>query len=196
MPSIDELSDEDLIGRIAQGDRSAFALLYQRRRSDVYRFALHVGGSATVAEDVTQDVFVTLIHHAHRYEPGRSGAVPWLLGIARNHVRRGLARERHTAPLGEEHSNSVAAGIDPLADLMRREELVRLRQALLELPVRFREAVVLCDLHELNYEDAAAALRCAIGTVRSRLHRGRKRLADRLGTDARTAPLRIAAKVL
>jgi RNA polymerase sigma-70 factor, ECF subfamily len=195
MPSIDELSDEDLIGRIAQGDRSAFALLYQRRRSDVYRFALHVGGSAMVAEDVTQDVFVALIHHAHRYQRDRSRAVPWLLGIARNHVRRGLARERHTAPL-DEQSSQFAGGIDPLADLVRREELMRLRRALLDLPVRFREAVVLCDLHELNYEDAAAALRCAIGTVRSRLHRGRKRLADRLANDVHAAPLRIAAKVL
>jgi RNA polymerase sigma-70 factor (ECF subfamily) len=80
MAASEEPSDEDLIARIAAGDRDAFAALYRRRRPDVYRFALHVTGSPPVADDVTQDVFMAIIHHAERYRPDRSGVVPWLDG--------------------------------------------------------------------------------------------------------------------
>src|SRR6266849_3834551 len=95
------VSDDELIARIAGGDREAFASLYRRRRLDVYRFALHVTGSSPVAEDVTQDVFIAVIQDAMRYQPGRSGVVPWLLGITRNHVRRWFARERPALSLSQ-----------------------------------------------------------------------------------------------
>src|SRR5262249_52434363 len=77
-------SDEQLIAAVAAGDRDAFAALYRRRRRDVYRFALHMTGAPAAAEDVAQDVFLAVIREAQRYTPGRSGVVPWLLGIARN----------------------------------------------------------------------------------------------------------------
>src|SRR6267142_607286 len=88
-------SDEALIAAVAAGDREAFGALYRRRRPDVYRFALHMTGIPAAAEDVAQDVFMTVMHEARRYAPGRSGVVPWLLGIARNHARRRLADRRH-----------------------------------------------------------------------------------------------------
>jgi RNA polymerase sigma-70 factor, ECF subfamily len=173
-------SDDDLMARIAGGDRDAFALLYRRHRADVLRFALHVSGSPSVADDVSQDVFMAVIHDASSYKPGRSSVRAWLLGIARNHVRRARAR-RVDSPLEGAASASVfAVNADPLPDLALRERVDALRRALLELPARFREAVVLCDLEELSYADAAAALGCALGTVRSRLHRGRALLARRL----------------
>ena len=77
---------------------------------------------------------------------------------------------------------------DLLGDLTRAEESRRVREAVLTLPVRYREAVVLCDLQELSYADAAAALGCAVGTVRSRLHRGRALLAAKLTRSSRSAP--------
>ena len=180
-------SDDDLVARIAAGDREAFAALYRRRRPDVYRFALHVSGSPSAADDVTQDVFMAIIHDAARYQPGRSGVVAWLLGIARNHVRRWTERERPARSLPQdepEAGRAVAVDTDPLAGLARQQHAAALRRAVLALPVKYREAVVLCDLHELSYADAAHALGCAIGTVRSRLHRGRTLLAGRLrGSD-------------
>lgn len=179
-------SDEALIVRIVSGDRDAFAALYRRRRVDVYRFALHVSGSHTVADDVTQDVFMAVIHDAGRYRPERAAVVPWLLGIARNHVRRAMD-QRPTVALPDDESESgptLAIQPDPLGGLARRQHVVAVRRAVLELPVKYREVVVLCDLQELTYDDAAAALGCAIGTVRSRLHRGRALLASRLrGAD-------------
>ena len=75
---------------------------------------------------------------------------------------------------------------DPLGDLTRAESIEALREAVLTLPVRYREAVVLCDLQEMTYADAAAAIGCAVGTVRSRLHRGRALLAVKLAASART----------
>ena len=182
----EEPSDEDLIARIAAGDRDAFAALYRRRRPDVYRFALHITGSPPVADDCTQDVFMAVIHHAARYQPGRSGVVPWLLGITRNHVRRAAALRRPTLPLPDADAaapRSLTLESDPLAGLARQQHVTALRRALLGLPVKYREAVVLCDLQELAYAEAAAALGCAIGTVRSRLHRGRALLARRLRAD-------------
>jgi len=171
-------SDEELIAAVAAGDREAFGALYRRRRPDVYRFALHMTGVRAVAEDVAQDVFMTVIHEARRYVAGRTGAVPWLLGIARNHARRVLSERRHD-PLTEAGLEPGAAA-DPMDGLVRGQQVEALRRALGSLPVLYREAVVLCDLQELTYQDAAAAAGCAIGTVRSRLHRGRAMLTAKM----------------
>ena len=184
MGASDQPSDDDLMTRIADGDRDAFALLYRRFRADVFRFALHVSGARALADDVTQDVFMAVIHDASRYRPGRSSVRAWLLGVARNHVRRARARRADSA-LDEETAPEavMAVDADPLPGLVHRQNLEALRRAVLALPVKYREAVVLCDLEELSYADAAAALRCALGTVRSRLHRGRTLLARRLRAE-------------
>jgi RNA polymerase sigma-70 factor (ECF subfamily) len=183
MSATDFPGDEDLIVRIGSGDRDAFAELYRRRRSDVFRFAVFMSGSTATADDVTQDVFVEIIHHAKRYRAGRSGVKPWLFGIARNHIRRVHQRVRPALSLSDAEQaepRHLMVEDDLVAGLARREDVNALRRAVLELPVAYREAIVLCDLHELSYVDAAAALNCAIGTVRSRLHRGRTLLAERL----------------
>jgi len=176
-------SDEELIAAVAAGDREAFGALYGRRRPDVYRFALHMTGVPATAEDVAQDVFMTVIHEAARYTPGRSGVVPWLLGIARNHARRRLSvRQHERLPEGPAEPGVIA---DPADGIARGQEMDALRRALGSLPVAYREAVVLCDLQELTYQDAAAAAGCAVGTVRSRLHRGRRILAATMRGERR-----------
>jgi RNA polymerase sigma-70 factor, ECF subfamily len=181
--SDDQSSDDELIARIVTGDRDAFALLYRRHRSAIYRFAAHVSGSSSVAEDVVQDVFLAVIEDACRYDAARAAVLPWLLGIARNHVRRWRHR-RATQPLPEDDTqagDALAVTPDPLVQIARQRHVAAVRRALLQLPLRYREIIVLCDLQELSYADAAAALGCAVGTVRSRLHRGRALLARGLG---------------
>src|SRR5688572_15697787 len=98
-PNVDSVSDAALVGRVARGDTDAMTALFRRRQQNVYRFALHLTGSAAVADDVTQEVFVTVIHEAGRFEAGRSPVVAWLCGIARNFVRRRLEADRRDAPL-------------------------------------------------------------------------------------------------
>src|SRR3954466_10826061 len=107
-------SDEELVAAVAAGDREAFAALYRRRRGGVYRFALHMTGMPSAAEDVAQDVFLLVIREARRYSPSRAAVVPWLLGIAKNLSRRRLS-ERRTAPLSE--AGGTAAHADPAAGL-------------------------------------------------------------------------------
>jgi RNA polymerase sigma-70 factor, ECF subfamily len=179
-------SDEELVAAMIQGDRNAFGELYRRRRPDVYRFAAHMTGDPAAAEDVTQDVFLAVIHEARRYQPGRAAVVSWLLGIARNHARRRLSKDRTLNPLVDAPADEMSISPDPVAGLERERRIAELREALRTLPVAYREAVVLCDLQELSYADAAAALGCALGTVRSRLHRGRAMLGSRLRGEERS----------
>jgi RNA polymerase sigma-70 factor (ECF subfamily) len=175
-------SDEDLIAAAAAGDREAFGALYRRCRPDVYRFALHMTGAPAAAEDVVQDVFLAVIREAGRYIPGRSGVVPWLLGIARNHALRRIT-ERRLEPLPDE-GLAPRVTADPSDAVARDQEIETLRAALATLPVVYREAVVLCDLQEFSYQEAADAAGCAIGTIRSRLHRGRGLLAQTLRKES------------
>jgi RNA polymerase sigma-70 factor, ECF subfamily len=159
------------------GDREAFAALYRRRQAGVYRFALQMSGSEAPAEDVVQEVFLTLIRAGATYDPACGPVTAFLYGIARNHVRRGIGRrgygslENTPEPLATDH---------PEADLARSETIASVRRAVLALPVRYREVVVLCELEEMDCREAAEVLDCALGTVKSRLHRARRMLAGRL----------------
>src|SRR6185436_1608496 len=129
-------SDDELIAAVAAGNREAFAALYRRRRPDVYRFALHMTGAPSAAEDVAQDVFLAVIRDASRYTPGRSRVVAWLLGIARNHALRRMTERRHDPLTPDGREATVTA--DPAVALARGQDLEALRAALAELPVVFR----------------------------------------------------------
>jgi|SRR5687768_381325 len=182
------LTDEALLSRIASGDAESLAALFRRRQRTVYRFALHLTGSPAVADDVTQDVFIAVIRDASRFDAQRATATAWLCGIARNYVRRRLANHDPHHCLDDERLDELpAVHPDPLGDLTRAERLDALQRALVSLPLRYREVVVLCDLQEVSYADAAAAIGCAVGTVRSRLHRGRALLAAKLQVEERAS---------
>lgn len=186
------LSDCELLQLMRAGDPNALAALYQRRQRGVYRFALQMSGSASIAEDITQEVFLVLIHDSSNFDAARGSLNNFLLGVARNHVLRRLQRERFYAPLelngpeGDEQSlpRSLVNTNGPLDDLSRTETIEAVRKAVLALPERYREVVVLCDLQELSYAETAEVLECAVGTVRSRLHRARALLISKLGTAA------------
>ena len=168
---------------IAGGSAEAFATLFRRRQGEVYRFAVHMTGSQAMADDVTQDVFLVVMRDAARYEPGRSTVAAWLCGIARNCARQRLQREHRLDQLQVEDGDGQRAPAvepDPVSDMVMTERVDRLRRAVLALPLRYREVVVLCNLQELSYAEAADALACAIGTVRSRLHRARSLLAAKM----------------
>lgn len=180
-------SDAELLRLIVAGDESAFTALYRRHQGAVYRFALLMSGSAHIAEEVTQEVFLALLREAQRYDPARSALTSYLYGVARNQVLRLLSRERPYVPLVEENEEGEAAPLpqliaqdNPLSDCTRNEVSRLVRQAVLALPARYREVIVLCDLQELSYAEAALALDCPLGTINSRLHRGHALLLKRL----------------
>jgi RNA polymerase sigma-70 factor (ECF subfamily) len=187
-------SDDELLRLSTAGDEEAFVALYRRRQAGVYRFALHMSGSQTIAEDVTQEVFMVLMRDSHGYDATRGALSSYLYGIARNHVLRCLDRNRPFVPMtiddyGEESGavdEQLIAHDDPLAELARNETIATVRQAILALPAHYREVVVLCDLHEISYAEAAEVLSCAVGTVRSRLHRARALLVEKLRASDET----------
>jgi RNA polymerase sigma-70 factor (ECF subfamily) len=195
-------SDAELLRLMAAGDETAFVTLYQAHQGPVYRFALLMSGAPNVAEEVTQEVFLAMIREPHRYDPARGALSAFLYGVARNQVLRLLRRERGYVQLADEWdedspATSFVAQDDPFGDCNRKEVINLVRQAVLSLPPRYREVVVLCDFQELSCADAAAALDCPVGTVNSRLHRGHflllKKLRTRSAGSAQNAELRCFA---
>ena len=181
MTDVTSESDERLLRRAARGDEEAFAALYRRRQAGLYRFALHMSGREDVAEEVTQEVFLTLIREPGRFDEGKGTVSAFLFGVARNYVLRHLERTRRNITIDDESApEPVSTDSDLLANLTREEAIEAVRQAVVTLPTVYREAVVLCDLQETNYADAAEALNVPIGTVRSRLNRGRGMLLEKL----------------
>ncbi|HKY05631.1 MAG TPA: RNA polymerase sigma factor [Blastocatellia bacterium] len=180
-------SDDELLRLVIAGNEDAFAALYRKRHGAVYRFALQMSGSPAIAEDVTQEVFLVLIREARSYDSSRGSLSAFLYGIARNYVLRYLKRDRAYVSMAEDAEETtesatgqLVAQQDPLGDLTRNETIEAVRQAVLALPPHYREVVVLCDLHETSYTEAAGILGCAVGTIRSRLHRGRGILVEKL----------------
>jgi RNA polymerase sigma-70 factor (ECF subfamily) len=158
-----------------------------------------MSGSAAVAEDVTQEVFMALLGAgAQQFDPNRGTFAAYLYGVARRQVLRRLEKERAFVAWADESGDGKqatdAAPDDPLVELTRRETVAAVRQAVLTLPPHYREVLVLCDLHELTYAEAAAALACAVGTVRSRLARARAQLSARLGGLRPAAQTELEAK--
>jgi RNA polymerase sigma-70 factor (ECF subfamily) len=187
VPPTDRVRDDELLKYAAAGHAQAFAELFRRRLPDVFRFALHMTGSVPTAEDVVQDVFMVVLRDGSRYDAGRATVAAWLCGIARNCVRQRLERDRRLTPVDFADEREPTADdngpVDPLSGLLRAERVETLRRAVHALPLPYREAVVLCDLQEMSYGDAAEALGCPVGTVRSRLHRARAMLAARLAVS-------------
>jgi len=175
--------DGDLLQGLSAGDEACFSLLYQRHQGAVYRFALHMTGNHGSAEDITQEVFMILIREPRRYDPSRGSLRSFLFGVSRNCVLRMLDRECTPALSMDEIALENAAPADALdlaGELERSDTIERVRKAVLSLPPGYREVVVLCDLNEMSYAEAAEVLECAVGTVRSRLHRARALLAGKL----------------
>ncbi len=205
-----ELTDDGLLKRMIAGDEEAFTLLYRRKHPAIYRFALHMSGNAAVADDVTQEVFMTLIRDTGRFDPAKGTLGGFLFGIARNHLRKRWEQDRRIVALadgsedfpyretgdgryhsggfgrangsgnGSANGNGNGAFRHPGDQFATLEIVGRVRHAISTLPENYREVVVLCELEEMSYEEAASALTCPVGTVRSRLHRARALLLEKL----------------
>jgi RNA polymerase sigma-70 factor (ECF subfamily) len=184
MKILDEKPDA-LLKRAVRGDEQAFQVLYQKHQGALYRFALRMTGSPWAAEEIVQDVFLFLIREPQKYQASRGELGAFLYGVTRNRVMKHLERKPREASLDRMNEDGSAWNEpeDPLTPMMiaeKSERIEQVREAVLGLPAEFREAVVLCELEELSYEEAAQACGCPVGTIRSRLHRGRALLLAKL----------------
>jgi RNA polymerase sigma factor (sigma-70 family) len=180
MPGPEYSYDRDVIARFRAGDREAFAAIYRTESPGLQRVALYLTGDQRKAAELTQDVFVWLIHHAQDFDPARGHLRSFLIGVARKLLQRQRHAERRWLPLTDAPElvtqESVAAEMASLEE----SRASALRSAIAALPVAYRAAVVLCDIEGRSYEEAAVTLECPVGTVRSRLHRARLLLARKL----------------
>jgi RNA polymerase sigma-70 factor, ECF subfamily len=218
MLEANEPRDLELMRRLSAGDEDAFLEFYRRHQGGVFRYALHMTGRPEAADDVVQETFMTLIRHAGKYDEERGAPGAFLYGVARNHVRKLQEKERRYVALpGDEggeymlesdaahgHRNGNGRYAEApsgtgsvLQGLEKQETILMLRDAVLTLPLHYREPVTLCDLQGKSYEDAAALLACPVGTVRSRLNRARSILLEKLRprqTDTRALRAQLGGK--
>jgi RNA polymerase sigma-70 factor (ECF subfamily) len=179
------LSEEAaVIERAAAGDRTAFTQLMEHYQNACYGLAWRLLGDADQAADATQDAFLHAYKAIHTYRGGVFRS--WLLRITANAsydiLRRAQRRPASPLPDPEEGAAELPdlAAVNPVAEATRSELYRHLEAALQLLPADQRTAVVLCDVYGMDYNEVAAMTESALGTVKSRIHRGRLRLRELL----------------
>jgi RNA polymerase sigma-70 factor (ECF subfamily) len=181
VPAADRSVERTLAERHRWGDASAFEEVYRDHAEMVFNLALRLAADPDRASDLSQEVFLRVHRHLGKFR-GRSSMKTWIYRITINHCRSRLARRRFAT----RSLDSDEALAERVADPARGPEERAmagdagrvLEAALAELPVPFREAVVLRDLEGLAYEEIAEVLGARIGTVRSRIARGRSALRE------------------
>lgn len=191
MTTASATTDIDLLRAMRSGSADAFAALYRRHQGPLYRFALLRCGAAGSAADVVQETFMGLLTGRFQFDPLRGQLPHFLFGVARNLIlkleeagRRHLSLVRHAGGGAEDEDEDALDLPDehacPLARLLGNESAEQVRRALALLAPHYRDVVILYEMHDLSYADIAAVCQIDIGTVRSRLSRGRAALARRL----------------
>lgn len=186
-------SDTELLRQARAGTAAAFEALYLRHQGPLFRFAVLRSGSVETAADVVQEVFMGLLTDGLRFDPLRGLLQNFLFGVARNLVMKHDRPQQRFATLPETGDDDDDAGGDvaseapePLARMLSNEQAEDVRRALALLPPHYRDVVILYEMHDLSYLEIADVCQLDIGTVRSRLSRGRAALAKRLGAHRPT----------
>lgn len=196
VPSRSGSEDSELLRTLRTQDSAAFMALYDRFHRSMFRFLVHMTGSVHEAEELVQAVFAVIWEGMGkdmflRFDAHRGTLEGYLLGIARHSARKVIARRGRTISVDQiefpdAFLKSCAAEREVIA-VERSLELQHLRSAIARLPVKFREAVVLCCIESLSYEDAAKVMNCSSGTVGSRVNRGKALLRQALTSRPQTA---------
>jgi RNA polymerase sigma-70 factor (ECF subfamily) len=194
--------EEQLIARSQRGDVSAFNQLVLSYQQIAYTVAFRMLGDADTAADITQEAFIAAFRSISTFRGGSSFRA-WLLRITSNlvcdhwrHVQRHPAEsleeltDEEESPSGSVLSSLAATDLEenPEASLLKRELQELIQRGLQALPLDQRVAVVLCDVQGLSYEEIAAVTQATLGTVRSRIARGRARLRNYLSSHRELLP--------
>lgn len=179
IPAADETNDDALMKRIATGDQRAMQVLFARHNVRVYRFILRIVGNATVAEDLTSDVFLDVWRQADRFE-SRSAVSTWLLAIARF---KALSSLRNRA--GEQYDEDFVANIEDPADdpevaMQKNDKAAMLRKCLELLSPAHREIIDLVYYHEKSVDEVAKIVGVPAATVKTRMFYARNKLQELL----------------
>jgi RNA polymerase sigma-70 factor, ECF subfamily len=170
-----DLSDPELVTRFLEGDTEAFTTLTRRHEDKIFAIAWRITGDRSDALDATQDALITVYRKVGSWR-GESAFSTWLYRIVVN-ATRDVMRKKGRAPIPEEEVTPRPSSDDVEGEVTTRLDV---RRALMELPEDYREAVVMHDIGGIPYEEIAEATGVALGTVKSRISRGRKKLARSL----------------
>jgi RNA polymerase sigma-70 factor (ECF subfamily) len=181
-PATPAEDDATLARRAAAHDAQALESIYRRNAPAVYRYALALGGNPVWAADATQAAFVALVERKVDFDPARGSLAACLAGVARHHL---LVQWRERAWPDDDVAPAELDEASPEELLVARQDVQSLRAAMARLPWPQREAIVLVDLQQRSYEEAAAIAGVELNTLRTRLHRGRARLAQWLAEPTR-----------
>lgn len=166
---------------LADGSQEAFAAIYREYGQRIFRTACRHTASRELAEEVAQETFLFLLRNPGKFDPTRGELGAYLAGIARQLARRALERAGRTLPMDSEEEQFPDESVtNALHELIEHQQWQLLHEAVVSLPEPYREIVVMHHLEELSYEEIAGELACPLGTVRSRLSRGREMLARKL----------------
>jgi len=175
--------DLELLKRCLAGDNSAWETLLRAYTRKLYNLCYRFTGRTDEAEDLTQEIFVKVYQTLRTFDAAQGGFSTWLNRVARNHLvdhYRRTRKDRVTSSLEDELDTlqeKPSVGMEPVGHVESRERHEVLQQALNRLSPDLREAVVLRDLHDLDYQEIAQVLGVPAGTVKSRINRGRLELA-------------------
>jgi RNA polymerase sigma-70 factor (ECF subfamily) len=170
-PAMGDQTDEELLPALRRGDEVAFTVLYRRRQGAIFRYVLQMSGGRETAAEVTQEVFLALMRQGGGLDSDRGTVLSWLYAVARRY---------ESLPEDE-----MEIAVDPREDLEHAELREQPRARIPALPAVFREVLVLCVVEEMSYAKAARIAEVPEGTIRSRLHRAKALLAERLAPAVR-----------
>jgi RNA polymerase sigma factor (sigma-70 family) len=176
-------NDLDLLKRCLAGENQAWESLLKVHSRKVYGLCYRFTGRTTEAEDLTQEIFIKVFQTLKSYDQAQGTFTTWLTRVARNHLvdhYRRTKRDRSTSSLDDEAGEmetKTSAGPSPMIGVESRERRELLQEGLNKLSPDLREAVILRDLRDLDYDEIAIVLDVPQGTVKSRINRGRLELA-------------------
>lgn len=190
---VSSASETDLLEQLKNGEAAAFDILITRFSGDIYALLFRLTQNAEEARDLTQETFLRVVQSVKKFR-GEASLKTWLFRIAINQARN---RRRWWTARGQQQTISLDAGrsndspslhdtltdasrASPEDEVLQREQLTQLHKALQELTLNFREAVILRDIEGLSYEEIAETLQTGLGTVKSRIARGREELRKKL----------------
>jgi RNA polymerase sigma-70 factor (ECF subfamily) len=168
-----------LVARLASGDRAALEELYRHEAGPVYRYVLALCAEQSLAADATHEAFLSFAAKPGGFDPGRGTLGAYLAGVARHALLAALREARRAEPLVDADGDDLAGADEacPESIFVREQRIAAVWEAIRALPWPFREAVVLVDLQDRPYAEAAAIAGVEQNTLRTRVFRGRRRLA-------------------
>jgi RNA polymerase sigma-70 factor (ECF subfamily) len=172
------MEDESVMREVRAGDVGKLELLFDRHSQALFRYFLYLTSNRGVSEDLVQEVFYRILKYRHTYQP-ESGFRAWMYQVGRNVYMDHIGRNKGEVALPDEAQEIRSGEVSPDREFQRKQEAVLLRRALAAMPGEKREVLIMSRFQELKYDEIAAILKCEVGTVKVRVYRALRDLADR-----------------